>query len=89
MAVRDLAHRGLLVEPASAVALAAFRSLMGADTLNRTRHRFSAYGRRSEMAAGDAQLFPAKPLSGLRALNEVLVATRAKAPANAIGEEER
>ena len=89
-AVRDLAHRGLLVEPASAVALAAFRSLEGSGRLSTERDTVLVLtGAGIKWPQAIAQLFPGQPVSGLQALNEVLVATRPKAPAPAGGDEEQ
>jgi threonine synthase len=90
IAVRDLAHRGLLVEPASAVALAAFRSLEGSGRLSTDRDTVLVLtGAGIKWPQAIAQLFPGQPVSGLQALNEVLVATRAKAPAPTGGDVER
>ncbi len=72
-AVRDLAHWGLLVEPASAVALAAFRLLLGTDQLLTDRATVLVLtGAGVKWPQAMSAIFPEQPISGLRTLTEAL-----------------
>ncbi len=79
-AVRDLAHWGLLVEPASAVALAAFRLLLGTDQLLTDRATVLVLtGAGVKWPQAMSAIFPEQPISGLRTLTEALATTRSPA----------
>jgi threonine synthase len=79
-AVRDLAHRGLLVEPASAVALAAFRLLLGTDQLLTDRVTVLVLtGAGVKWPQAMSAIFPEQPIRGLRTLTEALATTRSPA----------
>ena len=81
LAVKDLAHQGLLVEPASAVALAAFRSLEVAGQISTDRATVLVLtGAGVKWPQAMAELFPGQPLSGIEALREVLLSTGDDAP---------
>jgi threonine synthase len=84
LAVKDLAHRGLLVEPASAVALAAFRSLeVGGQISADSATVLVLTGAGVKWPQAMAELFPGQPLSGIEALREVLLSTGDDAPRRA------
>ena len=75
-AVRDLAHWGLLVEPASAVALAAFRLLLGTGQLSTDRTTVVVLtGAGVKWPQAMSAIFPEQPISGLRSLAESLATT--------------
>ncbi len=64
MAVKDLARQGLLVEPASAVALAAFRSMRETGEVSTDRaKRFGAHGAGAKWPEAMSTIFPGRPLA--------------------------
>jgi len=73
LAVVDLAHRGLLVEPASAVALAAYRALRAAEDLVDDRPTVLILtGAGVKWLGALTAIFPGEPLIGVTELQEHL-----------------
>jgi threonine synthase len=77
LAVRDLARQGLLVEPASAVALAAFRSLRETGDLPGDRATVLLLtGAGVKWPQALSAIFPGRPLNGMDALRQSLRLSR-------------